>query len=125
MADACRSNAAARRRPAALALLALLAAAPAAFAAAGAAEPPAPAGAVAAAAAVPAPAGASLATPSGFTLRRVPNPRYRPPALAAPALGIATVGPLRAIDHLRIQVAQRGAGAAPGYFEWQLFAGEQ
>jgi hypothetical protein len=123
MADACRSHAAARRRSAALALLALFAAVPATAAAAFAAEPPAPAAAVAAVA--PPPSGTSLATPSGFTLRRVPNPRYRPPALAAPALGIATVGPLRAIDHLRLQIAQRGAGAAPGYSEWQLFAGEQ
>ena len=74
-----------------------------------------------------APAGASFAvsSPSGFTLRRVPNPRYRPPTLAAPALGIGTVGPLRAIDHLRVQIARRGAGGAARYSEWELFAGEQ
>jgi hypothetical protein len=79
------------------------------------------------AAAVSAPAGASFAVsnPSGFTLRRVPNPRYRPPTLTAPALGIGTVGPMRAIDHLRVQYARRGAGEAARYSEWQLFAGEQ
>jgi hypothetical protein len=84
---------------------------------------PAPPGLLAAA--VPAGASFAVANPSGFTLRRVPNPRYRPPILAAPALGIGTVGPLRAIDHLRVQYARRGAGDATRYTEWQLFAGEQ
>jgi len=125
---ACRPDAAARRQPAALALLALLIAVPAGLAVAFAEEAPPPAEAVAAAAPMlvdATPAGASVGATSGFTLRRVPNPRYRPPVLAAPALGIGTVGTLRAIDHLRVQTAQRGVGAAPGYSEWQLFAGEQ
>ena len=64
----------------------------------------------------PAPGGAASASfaaapgPSGFTLRRVPNPRYRPPAPLPPRLGVGTVGPLQAIDYVRVHYSRRGAG---------------
>jgi hypothetical protein len=67
----------------------------------------------------------AAASPSGFTLRRVPNPRYRPPTAIPPSLGIASVGPLHAIDHLRVQIARRGGGYANRLTEWQLTAGER
>ena len=63
--------------------------------------------------------------PSGFTLRRVPNPRYRPPSAALPALGIGSAGAMRAIDHLRFHVARRGSSDATRLTEWQITAGEQ
>jgi hypothetical protein len=125
MADAGFRAAAAGNRSVALAALALFLAAPPAFAATAAAEPQASSALAAVTSPAVATNTAAAGPPSGFTLRRVPNPRYRPPALAAPALGIATVGPLSAIDHLRVQLARRAAGARTSYSEWQLFAGEQ
>jgi hypothetical protein len=80
-----------------------------------------------AAAVTAAPSGASIAASdlAGFTVHHVPNPRYRPPTVVAQAIGLGTIGPLRAIDHLRFQVVQRGASDPAGFSEWQLFAGEQ
>ncbi len=61
----------------------------------------------------------------GFTLRRITNPRYRPPFAGVPGLGGATVGPLRAIDRVRAQVTHRNLGATTRVTDWEVAAGEQ
>ena len=130
MADAANRAPAAGGRPVALARPSALVVSAVLLASAWArlagAEAGAAAGSLAqpiAAVAEPTGVGIAGANPSGFTLRRVPNPRYQPSVMRAPTFGIGTVGALHAIDHLRLQVAQRGG--VGNYSEWQLFAGEQ
>jgi hypothetical protein len=67
---------------------------------------------------------ASAAAP-GFTLRRVPNPNYRPPRASSPALASGTVNTLRAVDHARVQMSRRGEGTPNPLSEWEVSIGEQ
>jgi hypothetical protein len=62
---------------------------------------------------------------SGFIVRRVPNPAYRPPSTAAPLLGVARQSRLRALDFGRFQVSRRGSGAFASRSEWDMSAGEE
>jgi len=67
-----------------------------------------------------------LAPPEqGFTLRRVPNPRYRPPVTGVPGLAGLSVTPVRALGHFGAQVNHRAAGAASAFTYWEVRAGEQ
>ncbi len=68
---------------------------------------------------------APAAAAPGFTLRRVTNPRYRPALPFALLPGTGTRGPLRAMDHARVQLGHRAYGAGPRYTEWNVAAGEQ
>lgn len=65
------------------------------------------------------------APPFGFVLRRVPNPRYRPPAAIAPRLATASVGRLRAMDFLHTQVLHRGGLAGSRSTLWEMRGGEE
>lgn len=65
------------------------------------------------------------ADPPGLVLRHVPNPRYRPPGVGAPALGLPSEGRVRALDHLRASVARRGGGPQGRFAEWAIAAGEE
>lgn len=65
------------------------------------------------------------AAAEGFTLRRVPNPRYRPPVTGAPGLGGLTTTPVRALGHFGGQLHHRAAGVAAAFTHWELRAGEQ
>ena len=69
--------------------------------------------------------GDRVTSPAGFVLRHVPNPRYRPPSVGAPTLGLPSAGRIRALDHLRATVAGRGSGPVTGFSEWAIAAGEE
>jgi hypothetical protein len=66
--------------------------------------------------------GAASASGTGFTVRRVVNPRYRPPLTASGLAGPATTGALSALDHAHAQVVNRGAGPTLTR-EWEFAAG--
>ena len=78
-----------------------------------------------------APAGeAGTASPDGgrspgFVVRRVPNPRFRPPLAPGRPLAAAPMVPLRALDRMRAQVSHRGAKGPSASTLWELSAGEQ
>ena len=61
----------------------------------------------------------------GLSVRRVPNPRYRPPLAHATPTGLPAVGRIRALDHLRVAVTGREAGPATRFTEWALATGEE
>ena len=70
--------------------------------------------------------GPGVTVPGGdFVLKRVPNPRYRPPSSIAPVLAAGAVSRLRALDYLRAQYSHHGLGAGIQYSYWELSAGEQ
>ena len=61
---------------------------------------------------------------TGFTLRRVPNPRYRPPSGALPGFGPGATGTLRSIDRAHAQWIQRGTGVSRTR-EWDASLGKE
>jgi hypothetical protein len=63
--------------------------------------------------------------PAGFTVRRVVNPRYRPPVAGIPALPPGATSTLRALDWARLQIAGRGSGAATRSFDWLASIGSE
>ena len=93
---------------------------------AGVARGPTPAPRDTAAAIAPGPLLAAVdAGSSGFTVRRVFNPSYRPPRMGvSPAVPGAT-RTLQALDHLRAHVAHLATGGAAGQLLWEISAGEE
>ncbi len=51
-----------------------------------------------------------ITAPGGFTIRRIANPRYRPPIRGEALLGPGSTGMMRALDHAHVQLVSRGAG---------------
>ena len=69
------------------------------------------------------PDGAQLLEPgTGFTLRRVVNPRYRSFTLPG-ALGAARLGKLIGTEYARAQVTRRESGPAFNSTDWEVLAG--
>jgi len=68
---------------------------------------------------------APTAVASPFVVRRVANPRYRPPLTTAAAIGPGVVSRLRALDHLSTQIFHHGSPGPASMSHWQLAAGEQ
>ena len=74
--------------------------------------------------ATPATSSASaVATP--FQVRRVTNPRYRPPTPTAPGIGPGAVSRMRALDRLGMEVFHQGNPAPGSVTQWRIAAGEQ
>lgn len=61
---------------------------------------------------------------TGFSLRRISNPRYRPPTNGLPGFGPGATGTLRSIDRAHVQLTHRGSGASQTR-EWDVTLGQQ
>jgi len=66
---------------------------------------------------------APVLLPGGLIVRHVPNPRYRASPVTDPMAGVANVGRLRALDHVRAQIRRHGVGTRQS--DWQVAGGEQ
>ena len=60
---------------------------------------------------------------TGFTLRRAPNPRYRPPVAGVPGLAPGTAGPLRSMDRVHVRLTRHGSGTSASR-EWDAGLGQ-
>lgn len=73
-----------------------------------------------------APATSSAATMTApFLVRRVANPRYRPPTMGAPGIGPGAVSRMRALDRLGVEVFHQETPAPGSVSQWRISAGEQ
>ena len=67
----------------------------------------------------------AAAPPAPFTLRRIVNPRYRPPSVGLPGIAPATHSRLRALDHFRARLFQQAPSSPRAFTQWEVQGGEQ
>ena len=60
-----------------------------------------------------------------FTLRRVANPRYRPPTSGVPGIMPGAQSRLRALDHFRAQLFHQTQSNPRAFTQWEISGGEQ
>jgi hypothetical protein len=65
-----------------------------------------------------------VTAPGGFTIRRIANPRYRPPIKGEALLSPGSTGVMQALDHAHVQLVSRGAGPSLTRV-WDLAAGRE